>query len=125
MGESMADRLLDLDLGEHLIDEARMYEYRLSRVQAELTRQDIAALITYDPVNTRYATGVRNMQAWSFHSVIRMGFIPASGAAVVFEYGGSEHLAEGFSTIGEIRPAIPLPRRNSGKPSPWPRPMPS
>ena len=104
----MSDRLLDLDLGEHLIDEARLHAYRLSRLQAELVRQDIAALITYDPVNTRYATGVRNMQAWSFHSVIRMGFIPAVGPAVVFEYGGSEHLAEGLSTVGEVRPAIPL-----------------
>jgi Xaa-Pro dipeptidase len=102
------DRLAQLDLSESLIDEPRMLEYRLSRVQAELRRLGCDALITQDPVNTRYATGMRNMQVWAFHSVIRTGFIPAQGPAVVLEYAGSEHLAEGLTTVAEVRPAIPL-----------------
>ena len=97
-----------VDLQEELIDEQRMYAYRLSRIQAALKRRDLGALITYDPINTRYATGVRNMQPWALHTVVRMGFIPAEGKVVVFEYAGSEHLADGLDCIGEVRPAVPL-----------------
>ena len=97
-----------LDLNVELIDKQRMYSYRYSRLQAALVAAGVDAILTCDPVNTRYATGIRNMQVWSFHSLIRMGLIPASGKAVIFEYAGSEHLADGLDTIGEVRPAIPL-----------------
>ena len=98
----------DLVLDTALIDHRRLNQYRLEQVQSELCAKDIAALITYDPVNTRYATGMRNMQVWAFHSIIRMGIIPAEGKAIIFEYGGSEHLADELDTISQIRPAIPL-----------------
>ena len=88
-----------MELDEALIDVERMYQYRLGRVQGVLARRNIGALITYDPVNTRYATGMRNMQAWALHTVIRMGFIPVEGKAVLFEYSGSEHLAKGLTTV--------------------------
>ena len=97
-----------MDLSEDLLDEQRMYAYRLSRIQDALNRRGLSALITYDPINTRYATGIRNMQPWALHTVIRMGFIPAQGKVVIFEYAGSEHLAEGLEGIEEVRPAVPL-----------------
>ncbi len=100
--------LAKLDLDAALIDEPRMHAYRLARLQTELAAADVDAMLCFDPVNTRYATGIRNMQVWSFHSLIRMGLIPAGGRAIVFEYAGSEHLADGLDTIGEVRPAIPL-----------------
>ena len=100
--------LAELDLDVALIDEPRMHAYRLARLQTELRAAGVDALLCFDPVNTRYATGIRNMQLWSFHSLIRMGLIPAGGRAIVFEYAGSEHLADGLDTIAEVRPAIPL-----------------
>ena len=100
--------LAELNLDSTLIDEPRMFAYRLARLQAELSAAGVDAMLCCDPVNTRYATGIRNMQVWAFHSLIRMGLIPASGRAVVFEYAGSEHLADGLDTIGEVLPAIPL-----------------
>ena len=100
--------LVQLDLNVDLIDESRMHIYRLGRLQEELVNADVDAMLTCDPVNTRYATGIRNMQVWSFHSLIRMGFIPACGRAILFEYGGSEHLAEDLETIAEVRSAVPL-----------------
>ena len=98
----------ELNLSENLIDLPRMYAYRLARIQGALQRRNVDALITYDPINTRYATGVRNMQPWALHTVVRMGFIPAQGKAVVLEYAGSEHLGEGLEGVGEVRSAIPL-----------------
>ena len=35
------------------LDEVR--RYRLARIQAELVRQDLAGIILYDQLNTRYA----------------------------------------------------------------------
>ena len=98
----------NLELDPALVDEDRMIQYRLDRVQQSLAARDLDAMITFDPVNTRYATGVRNMQVWAFHSLIRVGFIPVRGRAAVFEYAGSEHLADGLDTVAEVLPAIPL-----------------
>lgn len=103
-GESWAD----LDLSEDLIDLDRMYAFRLGRLQAELRERDIDGILLYDPANIRYATGIRNMQVWAFHSLVRLAFVPAEGKAVAFEYAGSEHLADGLSTVAEVRPAIPF-----------------
>ena len=44
------------------LDEVR--NYRLSRIQDELVRQDLAGIILYDQLNTRYATDATNMQIW-------------------------------------------------------------
>ncbi|MEM7562976.1 MAG: Xaa-Pro peptidase family protein, partial [Pseudomonadota bacterium] len=103
-----ADNWEKLDLDEHLIDVPRMQHYRLERVQRELQRRNLGALIAYDPVNIRYATGMRNMQVWAFHSIIRMAFVPASGKVTLFEYAGSEHLAEGLNTVEEVRASVAL-----------------
>ena len=103
-----AENLSTLSLDRDLIDTGRLHNYRLTRIQQELQSLDLAGLLTFDPVNTRYATGMRNMQVWAFHSLIRVGFIPAHGKAVIFEYAGSEHLAEGLDTICEVVSATPL-----------------
>ena len=44
------------------LDEVR--RYRLARIQEELVRQDLAGIILYDQLNTRYATDSTNMQIW-------------------------------------------------------------
>ena len=102
------DSLQDLDLDVALLDEPRLQRYRLKRIQGELARRGCGALLTFDPVNTRYATGMRNMQVWSFHSLIRACFVPVEGNAVLFEYAGSEHLAENLPTVAEVRASLPL-----------------
>src|SRR5687767_15316240 len=65
----------------------------------------IPAILLADPINIRYATGVRNMQPWSMHSNLRMALVPAEGGTVLFEYLGSEHLAAGLETVAEVRAA--------------------
>ena len=85
------------------LDMLRLRAYRLGRLQAELAKIDVGGILLGDAINIRYATGVRNMQAWSLHSLIRTAFVPTEGKAVCFEYGGSEHLAAPLETVAEVR----------------------
>lgn len=69
------------------IDHNRLRAKRLSRVQHEMEKRDIAGLLLTNPVHIRYTTGVAVMQAWTSVNLARYAFIPAAGAPVIFEYG--------------------------------------
>ena len=68
--------------------------HRLQRICARLQAADCAAIVLFDPVNIRYATGTRNMQVWTMHNICRYTVVFASGDTVLFELGSSAHLAE-------------------------------
>jgi len=93
------------DTASGQLDMLRLRAYRLGRLQAELQKLDVGGILLGDAINIRYATGVRNMQAWSLHALIRMAFVPTEGKAVCFEYAGSEHLAQPLETVAEVRPS--------------------
>ena len=86
------------------VDVARMRLDRLGRLQAELRRRDLGAILLYDPVNIRYATDCRNMQIWTMHTTARYCLVPAEGAAVLFDFVNCGHLADGLETVAESRP---------------------
>ena len=50
------------------VDLDRMALQRLQRLQGEMAERDVGAMLLYDPVNVRYATGTRNMQVWAMHN---------------------------------------------------------
>nr|WP_240982656.1 Xaa-Pro peptidase family protein [Streptomyces sp. S3(2020)] len=77
---------------------------RLARVREQLVRADYGAALLADPLNIRYATGTRNMQIWTMHAPGRYVFVPVDGPVVMFEFGTSLHLADGFETVDEVRP---------------------
>lgn len=85
------------------IDERAIRAYRLARVRERLVADDIAAIVLWDPINIRYATGSRNMQVWTMHAWCRYAFVPAEGPVVLFDLGSSAHLSAGLETIDEIR----------------------
>lgn len=87
------------------VDLPLLRRQRYERLQAELQRRDIGAILLYDPINVRYAIDCRNMQIWTMHNSARYCLVPASGKAVVFDYANCEHLSEGLETVGESRPA--------------------
>ena len=89
---------------ERTIDMPRLRTYRYQRVQEQLQKRDYGAVLLYDPVNIRYATGTRNMTVWTMHNAARYCLIPAQGPAVLFDYRNCEHLSKGIETIGETRP---------------------
>ncbi len=102
-----ARKSVGLGLADHTAgpDMARMRNYRLARLQAELRRRDYGAAVLYDPINIRYATGSRNMAVWTMHNAARYAFVPAEGKGVIFDFHGCAHLSDGIETIAEVRPA--------------------
>ena len=86
------------------LDEVR--RYRLGRIRSALVERDLAGIILYDTLNTRYAVDSTNMQIWCVHNEVRHVYVPAEGPVVLFEFGGKNLLGAGIPTIDEIRPAI-------------------
>ena len=78
-------------------------QYRLSRLRMEMERADVAGLLLFDQINTRYATDATNMQVWCSHYETRCVFISLDGPVVLFDYANHPHLAEGLPGIDEYR----------------------
>ena len=90
-----------------------MRRYRLGRIRRALVERDLAGIILYDQLNTRYAADSTNMQIWSLHNEVRYVYVPAEGPVVLFEFGGKDLLGAGIPTIDEIR-ALPSLSCTSG-----------
>lgn len=107
-----ADRPLISLVPEAVIAKARAY--RLGSFREEMARADVVGLLLYDPVNIRYSFDSSNMHVWTAHNPTRYALILDSGPAIVFEYAGSEHLAQGLQGVDEVRPAITYMFLNKG-----------
>ena len=78
---------------------------RLDRLRTVLARTDQVGLLTADPIDIFYATGLRNMSIFSMMGASRFALIVADGPVVVWEPAGSEHLGSLATTIDEVRTA--------------------
>ncbi|MDP7453733.1 MAG: aminopeptidase P family N-terminal domain-containing protein, partial [Arenicellales bacterium] len=78
-------------------------KYRLHRLRSEMERADVAGLLLFDQINTRYATDATNMQVWCSHYETRCVFVALDGPVVLFDYANHPHLAEGLPGIDEYR----------------------
>jgi Xaa-Pro aminopeptidase len=111
LNSAAADRPLQSPLPPEVLERARLY--RKQRLVDELVRHDCAAALLYHPVNIRYALDVCAMQVWMLHHQLHYALVFADGTAIDFLYPGAEHLAAGFSTVDEVRPAIAWPYSTS------------
>ncbi len=84
--------------------ERDIQDWRLAQIRRRLAEADCAAIVLFDPVNIRYATGTRNMQVWTMHNVCRYAVVFASGAPVLFELPSCFHLAAG--RVDDVRPSL-------------------
>ena len=84
------------------LDDVRLY--RLERLRQEMLRDDVAGLLLFDQINTRYATDATNMQVWCSHYETRCVFVALDGPVVLFDYANHPHLAEGLPGVDEYRP---------------------
>ncbi|MEQ9642305.1 MAG: Xaa-Pro peptidase family protein [Alphaproteobacteria bacterium] len=97
---------LELAPADADIDLVAVRAYRLVRVRAEMRSRDIAACILSDPVNIRYATGARNMQVFTSRNQPARYLLLTANDAILYEFTGCMHLANGLETLSEVRPAI-------------------
>lgn len=79
--------------------------YRQARVRSEMDKRGIAAVILSDPINIRYASGARNMQVFSMRNAPSRYLLMTADRSILFEFTGCLHLADGFETVDEVRPA--------------------
>lgn len=86
------------------LDEVRLY--RLDRVRQALAERDLAGIILYDQLNTRYATDSSNMQIWCLHNESRYVYVPAEGPVVLFDYDGKTYMSDGLPTVDDVRAPI-------------------
>lgn len=78
---------------------------RLGRLREVMRSMGTEALLTADPINISYACGVRNMNVFAMMGAARFVLVVADGPVVLWEFGGSEHLAASSTTITEVRTA--------------------
>jgi Xaa-Pro dipeptidase len=84
---------------------AGLAEQRLARLREEMQAHGTEAILTADPINIVYATGVRNMTVFSMMGAARFALVIADGPVVLWEFPGSEHLATDVVTFDEVRTA--------------------
>ncbi|MCP4227757.1 MAG: aminopeptidase P family protein [Actinomycetia bacterium] len=80
-------------------------QYRIDRIRAELTKNECAGILLYDPLNIRYATDTTNMSLWTMHNQVRYVFVATDGPCIIFEYSQGEFLATYSGVVDEVRPA--------------------
>jgi len=80
--------------------------YRLARLRAQMRQRNIDALIISDPVNIRYASGARNMQIYCARNTPSRYLLLTDKRTILYEFTGCAHLAKGYETIDEVRPAM-------------------
>lgn len=78
---------------------------RLAKLRQTMVSLDVRAVLTADPINIFYATGVRNMTVFSMMGASRFALIMADGPVLLWEFAGAEHLASNVETVTEVRTA--------------------
>ena len=78
---------------------------RFARLRSVMRADDVPWILTADPINIFYATGLRNMTVFSMMGASRFLLLAADGPVTMWEFAGSEHLADGLATIDEVRTA--------------------
>jgi Xaa-Pro aminopeptidase len=99
--QTPVDALVDFESG---LDFVALRAYRLSRTRAALKRAGYPACLLFDPVNIRYACGVRRGPLFQMHMPLRYLFIAVEGPVILF--GASD---VGLETIDECRPGAMIP----------------
>ncbi|MGI9436301.1 MAG: aminopeptidase P family N-terminal domain-containing protein, partial [Geminicoccaceae bacterium] len=97
--------LLDRAPESEGIDLRAVRQYRQNRIRLEMQRRGIGAVILSDPISIRYATGTRNMQVFSQRNAPARYLLLTADRSILFEFTGCMHLADGFETVDEVRPA--------------------
>ena len=97
-----------MEYSEPPVDLDTVRRYRLSRVKEQLQKHDLAGVLLFDQLNTRYVTDATNMQIWCSHYEARCVFVATEGPVILWDFGNLPHLAENLPTIDEYRVITPF-----------------
>lgn len=109
---------VDGDFRRQSIDDellSRVERYRLDRLRQQMRHHEMDALILFDPINIRYACGVRNMQVYSQRNPARYLYVAADGPVVLYEFSACMHLAKDARLLDEVHPARAVMPQYSGQ----------
>src|SRR5437763_4895621 len=73
---------------ENRVDLNRLRAERLARLNAELERSDLGALLSFDFTNIRYMTST-HIGTWAMDKLIRFALLPRGGEPVVWDFGSA------------------------------------
>ena len=85
------------------VDLNTVRRYRLQRLRTKMTELEVAGLLLFNQINTRYAVDATNMQIWCSHYQTRCVFVSLEGPVILFDYSNHPHLAEDIPTLDEYR----------------------
>ncbi|MFL2801066.1 MAG: M24 family metallopeptidase [Paracoccaceae bacterium] len=78
--------------------------YRKERVVRQLQENKVDAILLFDPLNIRYATGTSNMLLWNTHNPFRSCLVFDDGHCILWDYQESTHYVESnYLYIDEVR----------------------
>ena len=66
---------------EERVDMKRLRRERIEKLQAEIAKADLGAVVLFDPVNVRYATGTRLLETFAYRFKGRHALVPREGRA--------------------------------------------
>jgi Xaa-Pro aminopeptidase len=73
---------------ESRVDMGRLRTERLARLNAELERSELGALLSFDFTNIRYMTST-HIGTWAMDKLIRFALLPRGGKPVVWDFGSA------------------------------------
>ena len=73
---------------ENRVDVARLREERLAKLNAELERSELGALLSFDFANIRYMTST-HIGTWAMDKLIRFALLPRGGQPIVWDFGSA------------------------------------
>ena len=90
--------------GLELPDISIINSYRKERVIRQLQENNVDAVLLFDPLNIRYATGTSNMLLWNTHNPFRSCLVFDDGYCILWDYQESNHFVESnYLYIDEVR----------------------
>ena len=75
---------------EERIDVQRMRRDRIARLQGEIAKADLGAILLWDPVNMRYASGTRLMESFMLRHKNKSVLVPREGKPIILQPGRLE-----------------------------------
>ncbi len=90
--------------GLELPDISIINSYRKERVIRQLQENNVDAVLLFDPLNIRYATGTSNMLLWNTRNPFRSCLVFDDGYCILWDYQESNHYVESnYLYIDEVR----------------------